>query len=384
MTTTRPPRVVVAGALANKAGNGGEAWVRLSWVRALSALGGDVALVERLGAGADRAGGCRWFAEVTTEAGLEGRAWLVGPDDRDAGDAGVLFGDPATLRDHLARCDLLVDVSGNVTGWPAAERVPCRVHVDLDPGYTQVWAETGLVDLSWHHLHATVGRSVGGPDCRFPTGGRRWIGILPPVHLPDWRHDPPPPDGALTTVTSWRGPYGPLSWDGDTFGVKAHAFRALAPLAERSPVPLELALQIDPADGRDVELLRGHGWRITDPVTAAGTPRRFADYVASSLGELSAASPVYVEGRTGWFSDRTVRYLASGRAAIVEDTGWSRALPTGAGLFAFTTADEALAAVEAVRRDPRGHGRSARELAEAHLAPRAALGPLLDAVGWPS
>lgn len=378
-------RVVVAGALANKVGNGGEAWVRTSWVRALETLGARVDFVERLGPGhseAARECAVRWFARVTRAAGLDGRAWLLDADD--AGGRDPLVGDPDALQRMLPTGDLLVDISGNLTGWAPAEALSRRVHVDLDPGYTQVWAHDGLLDLSWHDLHATVGLDVGTNRCAFPSGGRSWIAIRPPVHLPDWPVTELPSDPRLTTVTSWRGPYGPLEWAGASFGVKAHRFRAIAPLARRAPVPVELAVSIDDADEADRRLLVAEGWQLTEPARVAATPGSFAAYVRGSWGELSIASPVYVEGRTGWFSDRTVRYLASGRPAIVEDTGWSAHLPHGSGLRSFEDVDGALAAIDEVRSDPAAHARAAREVADACFAPRAALAPLLDALGWPA
>lgn len=391
---TSPPaaatrQVLVAGAMANKAGNGGEAWVRLSWIHAFEELGAEVAFVERLGRGhSDPGRAVAWFRAVTGRFGLEHRSWLVSADtgatfdDRD-----VLVGDPETLRHELARAETLVDVSGNIGGWAAAAGIPCRVHVDIDPGYTQVWAATGHLDLGWYHVHATIGTALGSGSCPFPTAGLDWIAVRQPVHLADWPAAPistllGDEGAAFTTVSSWRGPYGPLEWREHRYGVKAHRFRALSPIARRAAAPLEIALQIDPADEQDVTALRRDGWRIAEPSIVAGTPEAFAAYVDGSLGELSIAHPVYVEGRTGWFSDRTVRYLASGRPAIVEDTGWSHDLPSGCGLLAFTDGEEAIAATHAVLDDPVAHAAGARRIAAEFFSPRPALAPLLDAIGW--
>ena len=145
-------------------------------------------------------------------------------------------------------------------------------------------------------------------------------------------------------------------------------------------MPFELALDLHPADSGDRALLERGGWRIRDP-QAVATPSGFAHFVRSSGAEFSVAQGVYVETRSGWFSDRTVRYLASGRPAVVQDTGFSRTLPVGAGLLAFTTPAEADACVREVVDNYEHHCREARRIAEDLFASDRALAPVLEAAG---
>jgi len=184
----------------------------------------------------------------------------------------------------------------------------------------------------------------------------------------------------FTTVGSWRGAFGPVEWAGRRYGVKAHEFRRLADLPRRSRLPFELVLDLHPADAADGERLREGGWAVRDS-DVTGEPAAFARYVRESGAELSAAQGVYVHTRSGWCSDRTVRYLASGRPALVQDTGLADTLPVGEGLMTFSTPDEAVAQARMLVEDYDRHRIAARKLAEAWFAPQPALSPLLEAAG---
>jgi glycosyltransferase involved in cell wall biosynthesis len=124
-----------------------------------------------------------------------------------------------------------------------------------------------------------------------------------------------------------------------------------------------------------------HGWRILDPAACAADPAGYRAFIQGSLGEVSVAKETYVKARTGWFSGRSASYLASGRPVVTQDTGWSRHLPAGEGLFAFHTVDEAAAGLEAIAADPARHARAARRVAEEHFDGGVVLRRLLEACG---
>jgi hypothetical protein len=126
-------------------------------------------------------------------------------------------------------------------------------------------------------------------------------------------------------------------------------------------------VQIHPGDGADRAALEAAGWRLVDPVDAAGDPHAFRSYVQGSAAEFSVAHPVYVDTGSGWVSDRSVRYLASGRPVLVQDTGVAGRYPVGEGLLSFRSIDEALAGAEAIARDYDRHAKAARALAAAHF-----------------
>ncbi len=377
---------LVGGALANKPGNGGEAWVRLSWVRGLERLGFDAYLVEQIdpasctdaeGAPAplDESVNRAFFDSVTGGFGLTGRAALCGPN----GTAPIGMS-RSELSDLSRDAELLVNISGNVTLPTFMKRVPRRAYIDLDPGFTQFWAAQGVdgARLEDHDAFFTVGERIGRDGCPIPTLGLPWQPLRQPVVLDDWPVSPAGSCGRLTTVASWRGAFGPVEHDGVTFGVKAHEFRRFLPLPERVTPQLEIALAIHAGDARDLEALERHGWRIVDPADAAPDPHRFRTYVASSDGEFSVAQGIYVDTRSGWFSDRSVRYLASGKPVLLQDTGFGEGLPVGDGLLSFSTLAEAAEGARRISDDYEGHARAAREIAERFFDSDLVIGELLE------
>ena len=286
----------------------------------------------------------------------------------------------AELLDRLDQAELLVNLGGHLRNRDLLRRPRVRAFVDLDPGYTQIWHAQGHdVGLGGHDHYFTVGTNVGTPSSTLPGGDVSWRPIRQPVVLEDW----PVSEGEFTffsTVGSWRGAFGPVEWQGRSYGPKAHQFRRFATLPDTVDLPFEAALAIDAADAGDRELLEFGGWRLRDPAEVA-TTTGFARYVSASGAEFSPAQDVYVSTTSGWFSDRTVRYLASGRPAVVQDTGLERALPLGDGLLTFRTFAEATECTRDVVTRYKTHREAARAIAEQYFAPEVALAPLLDATG---
>jgi hypothetical protein len=260
--------------------------------------------------------------------------------------------------------------------------VRVKVFLDDDPGYTQLWHHDGKLDgrLDGYDFHYTFGENIGRPDCPLPVDGIDWRPLRPPVVLDQWRIGSSHGDG-FRTVASWRGAYGRLESDGHLFGQKAHEFRRFAEIPERVEDSFEIALDIGEADSADAGMLRAHGWRLVDPAGVAGTTHEFRRYVQESSAEFSVAQGIYVETCCGWFSDRTTRFLASGKPALVQDTGFTRNLPSGEGLIAFSTLEEAIAGAESIRRDHAAHARCAREIAERYFDSDVVLGRMLEEVG---
>jgi hypothetical protein len=260
------------------------------------------------------------------------------------------------------------------------------VYFDDDPGYTQFWHASGDAGarLGGHEFYYTIGLNVGAPDCLVPTGGVPWRRTNPPVVLDDW---PVAPAAAahgplrFTTVASWRGAYGAATFGGRTYGQKAHEFRTVIDLPRRAGQTFEVALDIHAGDAKDLAALRESGWVVVDPRGAAGTPELFGAYVRGSSAEFSVAQGVYVDTRSGWFSDRTTRYLASGRPALVQDTGFRRHVLCGEGLVSFSGPDEAAAGAERIARDYPAHCAAARAVAERYFDSDAVVARVLDEVG---
>jgi hypothetical protein len=380
--------VLVAGALANKPLNGGAAWVRLSWIGGLARLGFDVYFIEQIEASAcfdsenqrvdfEQSLNRMYFDEVVAAFGLSGSSALL--YDGGSNVHGATW--PEVL-EWAEEADMLVNMSGHLNLDPLLRRARRKVFVDTDPGFTQMWHSAGLVGarLAGHDLYFTIGENIGARSCTIPTAGIRWRKTRQPVLLEHWPVVPAENRQRFTTVASWRGPFGPVEFEGKTYGLKAHEFRKFVALPEMTPMTFELALDIDCADYRDARLLRRHGWRLVD-VGSVDRPGSFRSYVQASAAEFSVAQGIYVETCSGWFSDRTTRYLASGKPALVQDTGFSRSLPVGEGLIAFRSLDEAAAGAAAIVRDYDRHAAAARDLAESYFDSDRVLAHFVDDVG---
>jgi hypothetical protein len=383
------PVVLISGALANKAGNGGNAWSRLSWIHGFQKLGFEVLFVEQLGADAsvDAEGrhtsledstNLAYFNRTMEQFGLSSASSLI------YGNGQQVHGLPLTRLKSAAReACLLFNLSGHLTLPAIKEPVECRVYYDDDPGFTQFWhaANDPGARLHGHSFYFTIGENIGKADCCIPTGEVKWRHTRPPVALEHWPIVAQPQLDRFTTVASWRGSYGPIQYHGKTFGLKVHEFRKFIDLPQQSGNQFEIALQIHPADKKDLDSLRAHGWLISNPATACNSPDAFRHYVQQSGAEFSVAQGVYVDTNSGWFSDRTVRYLASGKPVLVQDTGFTTNYPVGKGLLTFRDLNEAVEGAHRIAADYGAHCQAAREIAEEYFDAATVVRRLLKEIG---
>ena len=377
---TRPLRVVFGGAFARVPGQGGLAWLVLQYVLGLRRLGHQVTLLEPLAEGDVRPLGAplaqsenaRYFRAVTRAFDLAGDAALC-----LIGSAGATALSSEAVGRVARSADVLIDIAGGLAGVEWLRAIPTRLYLDVDPGFTQLWHGREGIDMRFAgYTHfATVGLTFaarrGVPDC-----GRRWFPTPQPVLLDAWPVAPRLERPALTTVANWRG-YGSISADGVFYGQKAHSLRRLIALPRDSAVRFQLALAIDPGETRDLAALAENGWEIIDPLAVAASPEGYREFIQGSWGELGVAKSGYVASHCGWFSDRSVCYLASGRPVIAQDTGFSAALPVGAGLFAFSDAADIERAIDRLLTDYAAERRAARAVAEEVFASDVVLPRLL-------
>jgi len=377
--------VAVAAALAQRPFVGGHTWFVLQYLLGLRALGWDIVLIDRLelemchdarGARCDpeRSVNVDYVAHVMSSFGLDD-AWTV------LVPGGESIGMPRPdVERRIEESAVLLNVMGYLDDAELLGRAPLRAFLDIDPGFGQMWTSLGLHDLFvGHDRFVTVGLNVGRPGCTVPDCGLDWVATLPPVALDHW----PVADGgeAFTTVASWRGPFGPVEYGGRTYGLRVHEFRRFIDLPHATGAPFAIALDIDSTDGADIDRLGDSGWTLLDPRNEARDPTAYRGFIQRSGAELTVAKNMYVDTRSGWFSDRSACYLASGKPVLAQDTGFASALPAGEGLLAFETFEDAVAGVEEIAADRARHGRVAREIAEEHLASDRVLGRLLAALG---
>lgn len=377
-------RIAIAGSIAQKPGQAGHTWQFLQYLLGFRRLGWEVLFLDHLGNGSCRdeqgracgaEGSCnlRYLAEVMGAFGLEDCYSLALDEGRHVGV------DRAGALQFLGDADLLINVMGFLDDEELLGAARRRVFLDTDPGFGQMWRELGLADVfAGHDDHVTIGERIGLSDCEIPTCGLDWLTTCQPVVLDQWPVAPEQPRAAFTTVASWRGAYGPIDYGGRRYGLRVHEFRKFAELPRRSGGDFELALHLAPEESADEELLRDGGWSLIEPERAAATPQSYLHYIQDSMAEVMVAKGMYVESHSGWFSERSICYLASGRPVLAQDTSLEGVIPLGEGLLAFSTLDEAVAGVESIRSDYGRHAAAARLLAEEHFDSDRVLSRLLD------
>jgi hypothetical protein len=388
-------RVVVTG-LAATYPLGGVFWDYIQYVLGFLRLGHDVLYLEDTG---------KWCYSPSQQTFVEGGAENARVLDRHLrrldprlaerwsfrDTRGEIFGRPH--RDVVQFCrdaDLFLHISASC--WMRDEYYEAKrvAFIDSDPMYTQAsvpaylagTADEGEVEriemLKRHDVFFTFGENFGGEDNLVPKGLFDWIPTRQPVVLDCWRpHSMAIGDRrqTLTTIASWEPTESGPVVEGRAYTGKSTEFQRFLSLPSRSPLPLELALS-----GKfPRERLLDHGWRVIDAYEVSHDPWVYRDYLARSFAEWSVAKNAYVASRSGWFSCRSACYLALGVPAIVQDTGFRSAIPAGEGILAFETLDEAAAAIERVRENPRRHAEAAHDAAATYFDSGQVLTQLLEA-----
>lgn len=378
--------VVLANAtLANYFQGGGHWTWFLQYPLGLKQLGHRVFWLEIMpstgNAEADRIAVRNFFTRLA-EFGLERDAAVAvtrNPPMQDPNQA-QLFGRSAAELDGIARdADLLWNF------WYALQepfllRFRRRAFIDVDPGHLQICVELGVCKLGHHHTYLTVGLNAGEKDCPIPTLGLSWRPFRPFVHLPSWKASGDPGRAApFTSITQWK--WEELHYKNRVLSLsKREGYLRYVTLPSTTGRRFELAAnigQIDPTGDRD--LLQRSGWSVVDPHEVAPTPKAYSKFIQNSRAEFNCPKPIHLELRTGWVSDRSVGYLASGRPVVAEDTGFSSKLSVGSGLLAFRNLDEAADAVAKIDANYDHQSRAAREIAEAYFDSSRCLSEMLSA-----
>jgi len=365
---------------------GGLAWHHLQYVMALERLGHDVYFMEdsddypscydpeRYVVDTDPSYGLRFAANAFDRIGL-GSRWAYFDAHTQS-----WFG-PSGAR-AVALCEganLLLDVSGvnPLREWHLG--IPQRVLIDTDPAFTQI---RHLMDskagarAAKHTAFFSFAENIRLPESRIPDDGFDWLPTRQPVVLDAWPVTPGNPEGAFTTVMQWDS-YASLDYAGRHYGMKSESFEPYSDLPRQTRERLEIALGSGTAPG---PRLREQGWCIEDPQRAASDPWIYQDYIRASKGEFTIAKQGYVASRSGWFSERSAAYLASGRPVVTQNTGFATWLPGGSGLIGFDSPAEAAEALNRVSADYTAHCRAAREIAAAFFDSTRVLTSLLERI----
>ncbi|MCK6690763.1 MAG: hypothetical protein L6Q97_01535 [Thermoanaerobaculia bacterium] len=364
---------------------GGMAWHHLQYVLGLQRLGHEVYYLEDSGdtpyccydpirgvTDENPAYGLQFAAAVFQKTGLS-QQWAYYDRHLDTWH-GSLAG---RIRMVLAGADLLLNLSCSNPIRPWLAGIPVRALIDTDPVFTQIrnLTDPARRELSEaHNAFFTFGENISQPACHIPDDGFPWQPTRQPVVLDAWPVTAGQALGKFTTVMQWES-YPGREYNGRYFGQKSDAFPAYFGLPLRTGQVFELAVGSLSAPRAT---LREHGWQLCNPLDVTRDPWTYQQYLQNSKAEFSIAKHGYVEACTGWFSERSAAYLASGRPVVVQDTGFSQWLGAGEGVLAFRDPAEALANVEQVNRDYERQCRAAREICEAYFESAGVLNRLIE------
>lgn len=376
-------RIIVLGYIV-RGPLGGMAWSDLHYLMGLAHLGHDVYFVED----SDDYPSCydpiRGITDTDPTYGLEFATRIferVGLGDRWAyhdAHTSRWFGPCANhILDVCASADLLLNLAGVNPLRPWLMEIPARVFVDKDPAFTQIRHLTDPVarNLAWKHTaFFSFGENIGLSRSTIPNDGLPWQATRHPIFLDAWPVTPEPKQGKFTTVMLWDS-YPAREHNGRRYGMKSDSFGAYIDLPEKAGPIFDLAIGSPMAPRA---LLCSKGWVVRDPHETTRDPWTYQRYIQQSKAEFSVAKHGYALSRSGWFSERSASYLASGRPVIIQETGFSDWLQTGAGVIPFSTPEEALAGIEEINSRYEFHCQAARAIAEEYFDARLVLRQLLN------
>jgi hypothetical protein len=301
------------------------------------------------------------------------------------------FGMSATAFAEVARsCDVYLNVSG-VCRLPGELPDKCRkIFLDSDPGYNQF----GLQDLldnegdsapryievaRDHDVHFTYAENIHQPDCLLPHAGIQWLTTRPVVTLSHWSaglKQLPLVNAAYTTVMTLDLTKEPkrLHYKGTDYYDKRIEFEKCIHLPGRVK---DITLTLAVGNNNSLQPVLDAGWRIIDSHEVSLSPGAYHDFIINSAGEWSIAKNVYAATRSGWFSCRTCCYLAAGRPAVVQETAWSQYIPSGNGIIAFNTLEEAAEGLKRIAAEPSKNQRAAYDIAREYFAPDRVINKML-------
>jgi GT2 family glycosyltransferase len=385
-----PPKVVLLGMM-TKMPVAGVAWQNLHYLLGFERLGCEAYYVETHARTPSMlmkdedddssALAAEFIAAIMRRFGMADR-WAF----RALHDDGRCFGmSEAELERLYGSADLLINLHGGTQPYPELAATGRLVYLETDPVQLQLELQHGLQEtidfLEPHSAFFSFAENWGNPDCRLPRSERfEFLTTRQPVVLDLWPDRSPQPANVFTTIGNWRQDWRDVTFEGERYTWSKHQeFLKHVDLPERSGQAFELALSS--CEPSEREMLRKRGWRVRDGLEVSTGIDRYRDYIGASRGEFTVAKEQNVRLRTGWFSDRSATYLASGRPVITQETGFGNVLPSGAGLFGFESPDEALAAVEEIDADYTRHASAAREIAREYFSHEVVLGKLLDDLG---
>jgi hypothetical protein len=383
-------RLVVLGMM-GRLPFGGQTWLYLNWLSGLHHLGHEVWYVEddtvwpydpeQNTITDDYSYAVRHIRDSVARIGLEDR-WAYRLADRAGACCGL---SPEALAELYRSCDALLNIVGATDLRDEQLEAPFRVYVETDPVIAELQLANGdehtRQAFDNHHVTATYGENFGAADCRVPMNGRTYVKTRQPIDLDQWPASFNPDAPYFTTIGNYRQDGNDVEYEGEVYTwSKHHEWERFLELPTLTSQAFEIALNVD--ESSDTEHLERHGWRVVSPFAMSlDVFGAYRNFFRQARGEFTVAKDQNVRLRSGWFSERDVCYLASGKPVVAQDTGFSNVLPTGQGLFAVSTPEEAAAAIEVINTDYEGQCKAARAVAVEHFEARRVAHQLLQDVG---
>ncbi|MBC8144626.1 MAG: hypothetical protein H7X80_03510 [bacterium] len=399
-------RIVVVGTLAGDP-YAGMAWMHMQIVLGLCRLGHDAYYFETTSTWpydpvrgmrvADSVYAVPYLNDVASRFGLDGR-WAY---RRSYSDKAWLGMSAARAEEILASADLVLNVAGSTRLREEGLRVGPLVYFGTDPVYHEASYDNGDAEsisiVEEHDAVVTYGENIGTEHSPVPALPKLCAHTRQPVIMDMWAAS-----GAArntyTTVGNWKQAGRDVMLRGEQYRWSKHfEFMKFIDLPQRVSASIELAMNLtvsdtaEHGDGTAVPayglssaeraMLLETGWQLTESSEFTLDPWRYREYILGSRAEFTVARDLNVRLKSGWFSERSACYLAAGRPVVTQDTGFGTVLPTGSGLFAFNTLDEAVEAIESIESDYERHSRAARDIAAEYFSSERVLPKLLDDIG---
>jgi len=374
----------------------GVIWQHIHYIVGLQRLGHEVYYVEdtsnypynpvAFDINADYFYAAQTLGKLAETYGFQGRWAYCARYKEPFGVAGMSLADLKTL---YIQADCALNICGSHDMNDELRSISNLIYVESDPGVEQIKIDKGeseTIDYLKEHRHLfTFGENIGTPAFAVPTHGFNWLTTRQPVVTDLWCPTPeapaPDPSATFTTICNWStSGKKDIVWnDTNYLWSKSLEFLRFIEAPRRSGEPFEMATDIK--KGEELELFERNDWRLVLPHNLSVDWDGYRDYIRNSKGEFTCAKDQYVRLNTGWFSDRTACYLASGRPVITQETGFTAHYGGKEGLLAFSSIEEIVEAVASIRADYTRHSRAALEIARETFEAEKVLASLLERVG---
>ncbi len=359
---------------------GGATWDYIQYPLGLKMLGHDVYYIEdTMQYPVYQPEGNEWNDATACIAYLSNAMNNFGLEDkwayRDIG-TGKCYGLP--LPEVLEICrtaDVFINISCSTFMREEYANIPKRVLIDSDPMFTQVTYFNELNGdtttsvkklLETHNYLFSFGENIGQKDCRIPTFDLKWISTRQPVCIDLWNKSLQITHPSFTSILNWSGRK-KMNYNKEEWGQKDVEFEKFLEVPQRLP-DINFEVVINPplhADSKfNAANIMNHNWQVLHPKDVVADYHDYAHFIERSFAEFSIAKETYVKSNSGWFSGRSACYLAAGKPVVAQETGWSKYIPCGKGLFAFNDINSSVDAIKNVVSDAKKHSKAAVEIAK--------------------